>query len=116
MPYHFTDSKGFILCQTDLSGHIQLFDEQLPDLLKTSARDLRGRHVLDITRPDFRTTTQLMFSNLLRTGAGYTIEKVFCDELHESIPALVHVCLLRDEQSRPQGVVAIIQPRCRWSQ
>lgn len=115
MPNQFGSTKQFIVAQADLGGVIRFFETSFSHLLKLAPGELMGKRVSDITEPKFRPVSGVMFDNAVRTGIGYSIEKAFCDADGSEIPALVHVSVLRDGRMSPEAVVALIQPRCRWS-
>lgn len=110
MPYHFTSRRRFAVAQADLSGRVELFDDDLPRLLGRCAATLLGRSIEEITRPDYRRVSRMLFGNILKTGEAYSLQKIYCGADGTEIPATTHVCLLRQQDGSPEAVVAVIQP------
>ena len=103
-----------MVVQADLSGRIKVFDAEFCHVLGYEPDDLHDKSIIDITENEYKSVTTVMFDNAVRTGTGFTLEKVFCDASGGSVPALVHVCALRDERMNISAMVAIVQSRCRW--
>ena len=95
------------VAQSDLEGRIELANPRFCEITGSSASDLVGRRMLDLTHPDDATENARLFNALVADGTPFQIEKRYLRPDGSAVWVSNQVSLIHDDDGRPRGAVAV---------
>lgn len=97
------------IAQTDLNGRFLLVNQRYCEMVGRSLDELLGLRMQDITHPEDRQGNLQLFEQAVTDGLPFVIEKRYLCPNGSHIWVRNHVSLVRDNQGKAQGILAISQ-------